>query len=290
MEPCYQFRKSPGRRWRGRPAVPELPEVEVTRRGIEPRLKGRRLTRSVLRVPALRYPLPAALAGHIEGKTLRAVERRGKYLLFEFGTGHLLLHLGMSGSLRLVPAGLAPEKHDHVDLVFGATALRLRDPRRFGALLWIAGITDEHPLLANLGVEPLSRQFTAPWLAAKLHGRKSAIKTTLMDAHLVVGIGNIYASESLFLAGIDPRRPAGRVSLERLKKLVPAIRQTLRAAIAAGGSSLRDFAHSDGELGCFQTRHRVYDRAGQPCVVCGSPIKAIRQGQRSTYFCPRCQR
>ncbi len=286
--------------------MPELPEVEVTRRGIAPQLAGRRLTRMVLRTAALRYPLPHEAA--IAGKTLLSVERRGKYLLFDFGSdvtpasahesslkprfgsGHLLLHLGMSGSLRLVPASRPPEKHDHVDLVFGRTALRLRDPRRFGALLWIAGDVLAHPLLARLGVEPLSRGFTADWLEAALNGRKAAIKPTLMDSHLVVGIGNIYASESLFLAGIDPRRAAGRVPRERLEKLVPAIKKTLRAAIAAGGSSLRDFAHSDGELGCFQTRHRVYDRAGLPCRVCGATIIGIRQGQRSTCFCPRCQR
>jgi len=270
--------------------MPELPEVEVTRRAVEPQLAGKKLTHAELRVPALRYPLPQDLARRIGGEPLKSVGRRGKYLLFDFGCGHVLLHLGMSGSLRLVPARRAPEKHDHVDLVFGGTALRLRDPRRFGALLWIEGDPAAHPLLAALGVEPLSRAFSADWLAAALADRRAAIKPTLMDAHLVVGIGNIYAAESLFLAGIDPRREANRVSPRRLDLLVPAIRKTLRAAIAAGGSSLRDFSHSDGELGCFQTRHRVYDRAGLPCAVCGTPIKAIRQGQRSTYYCPRCQK
>lgn len=268
--------------------MPELPEVEVTRRGVEPALTGQRLTRAVMRVPALRYPLPAA--AEVVGNTLSSVRRRGKYLLFDFGPGHLLLHLGMSGSLRLVAADAPPEKHDHVDLVFGTTALRLRDPRRFGAMLWLAGDPHEHPLLAVLGVEPLSPAFNAGWLRSALQGRTAAIKPTLMDSHLVVGVGNIYASESLFLAGIDPRRAAGRVSSERLERLVPAIRKTLRAAIAAGGSSLRDFSHSNGELGCFQARHRVYDREGLPCLDCGTPIRAIRQGQRSTYFCPRCQR
>ncbi len=270
--------------------MPELPEVEVTRRGIAPALTGRRLTRTVMRVPALRYPLPAP--DDFAGKTLQSVQRRGKYLLFGFasGGGHLLLHLGMSGSLRLVPAAQRPEKHDHVDLVFGATALRLRDPRRFGALLWLDGDPLAHPLLASLGVEPLSPAFTGRWLKDALRGRKASIKQSLMDARLVVGIGNIYASESLFLAGIDPRRAAGSIALERLERLATAVRRTLRAAIAAGGSSLRDFSHSNGELGCFQARHRVYDRAGLPCTACGTPIRAIRQGQRSTYFCPRCQR
>jgi formamidopyrimidine-DNA glycosylase len=270
--------------------MPELPEVEVTRRGIEPELAGRRAGGAILRTPSLRYPLPADLDRRIGGKLLRSVSRRGKYLLLDFGAGHLLLHLGMSGSLRLVPADRPAEKHDHVDLIFGKTALRLRDPRRFGALLWIEGDPTAHPLLAGLGIEPLSAEFTAPWLGEHLAGRTAAIKPTLMDAGLVVGIGNIYASESLFLAGIDPRRPAGRVSLRRLERLVPAIKDTLDAAIAAGGSSLRDFSHSNGELGCFQTRHRVYAREGLPCEVCGSPVRALRQGQRSTYFCPRCQR
>lgn len=268
--------------------MPELPEVEVTRRGIAPALTGRRLTRAVMRVPALRYPLPAAR--RLSGLTLAGVTRRGKYLLFDFGAGHLLLHLGMSGSVRLVSPQLPPEKHDHVDLVFGGTAMRLRDPRRFGALLWIAGDPLAHPLLASLGIEPLSAAFTGRWLKDALRSRKASIKQSLMDASLVVGVGNIYASESLFLAGIDPRRAAGGISRERLEKLAAAVRETLRAAIAAGGSSLRDFSHSNGELGCFQASHRVYDREGLPCVVCGTPIRSIRQGQRSTYFCPRCQR
>jgi len=270
--------------------MPELPEVEVTRRGIAPMLAGRRLTGAVMRVPALRYPLPVALAERIGRRELLAIDRRGKYLLFDFGAGSLLLHLGMSGSLRLVPPGQPVQKHDHVDLVFGELALRLHDPRRFGALLWLEGDALEHPLLANLGIEPLERRFTAQWLTAALEGRKTPIKPALMDARLVVGIGNIYASESLFLAGIDPRRAAGRVSSERLGLLVPAIRKTLRAAIAAGGSSLRDFSHADGGFGCFQMRHRVYDREGLPCATCGGPVRAIRQAQRSTYFCPRCQR
>lgn len=270
--------------------MPELPEVEVTRRGIEPRIAGRSFTRATLRAPALRYPLPTDLSRRLGGAALRRILRRGKYLLFEFDAGHLLLHLGMSGSLRLVPPDEPAAKHDHVDLVFGDLALRLRDPRRFGALLWIEGDPLAHPLLASLGMEPLERGFTGGALAALLAGRRTAIKPALMDSRLVVGVGNIYAAESLFLAGIDPRRAAGRVSARRLELLVPAIKKTLRAAIAAGGSSLRDFAHADGEFGCFQMHHRVYDREGQPCVQCGSPVRAIRQGQRSTYFCPRCQR
>ena len=269
--------------------MPELPEVEVTRRGIAQRVGGARLERAVLRVPALRYPIPAGLARTLAGRPLLEAKRRGKYLLLDFDGGHLLIHLGMSGSLRYVPPGTAPEKHDHADFDFGDNVLRLTDPRRFGALLWLTGDPLAHPLLAKLGIEPLTRAFTAGWLHAALHGKSVAIKPALMDSGLVVGVGNIYAAESLFDAGIDPRRTAGKVALTRLEKLVPAIKQTLRAAIRAGGSTLRDFCGPDG-MGDFQTRHKVYDRAGAACVACGTPIKHIRQGQRSTCYCPKCQR
>lgn len=217
-------------------------------------------------------------------------KRRGKYLLLDFNGGHLLIHLGMSGSLRFVTPGTVPGKHDHADFVFGEQVLRLTDPRRFGALLWLEGDPLEHPLIAKLGIEPLTREFTADWLHSALAGRTLAIKPALMDSGLVVGVGNIYAAESLFDAGIDPRRAAGRVSLARLERLVPTIKKTLQAAIRAGGSTLRDFCNTDGGMGDFQMQHKVYDRAGKACVMCGTPIKAIRQGQRSTYFCPRCQR
>jgi formamidopyrimidine-DNA glycosylase len=270
--------------------MPELPEVEVTRRGIARQVEGRRIERAVLRTPTLRYPIPAGLARQLAGRPLVAARRRGKYLLLDCDGGHLLIHLGMSGSLRFVAPGTPPEKHDHADFVFGHTVLRLTDPRRFGALLWLEGDPLAHPLLAKLGIEPLTRAFTPAWLHQALQGRRSAIKPALMDAGLVVGVGNIYAAESLFDAGIDPRTAAGRVSPARLERLVPAIKQTLRAAIQAGGSTLRDFCGTDGGMGHFQTRHRVYDRAGQPCPQCGTPIRMIRQGQRSSYFCPRCQR
>jgi formamidopyrimidine-DNA glycosylase len=270
--------------------MPELPEVEVTRRGIERRVAGCQLETAVLRIQSLRYPLPGGLARTLAGRTMLAVKRRGKYLLLELDDGHLLIHLGMSGSLRFVAPGTPPGKHDHADFVFGDAALRLADPRRFGALLWLDGDPFDHPLLAKLGIEPLTRSFTAAWLHAALRGKTVAIKPALMDGGLVVGVGNIYASESLFDAGIDPRRAAGGVAAARLGKLVPAIKATLRSAIRAGGSTLRDFCNAEGGMGDFQTRHKVYDRAGVPCVVCGTPIRAIRQGQRSTYFCPRCQR
>lgn len=270
--------------------MPELPEVEVTRRGIARQVEGRRIERAVLRTPTLRYPIPAGLARRLAGRPLLAAKRRGKYLLLDCDGGHLLIHLGMSGSLRFVAPGTPPEKHDHADFVFGNTVLRLTDPRRFGALLWLEGDPLAHPLLAKLGIEPLARAFTPAWLHAALRGKSVAIKPVIMDAGLVVGIGNIYAAESLFDAGIDPRTVAGRVSPARLERLVPAIRKTLQAAIRAGGSTLRDFCNTEGGMGDFQTRHQVYGRAGVPCLRCGTPIRQIRQGQRTTYFCPRCQR
>lgn len=274
--------------------MPELPEVEVTRRGIAPVLTGSRVRSVIARVPALRYPLPEKLERILGGHCLADVSRRGKYLLLDFGHGHLLIHLGMSGSLRLVPASLPADKHDHFDLVFGIgnreLALRLRDPRRFGAILWLDANPLAHPLLAVLGIEPLSDEFSAAWLRNEFAGLAAAIKPTLMDSHRVVGIGNIYASESLFRAGIDPRTPAGRISLKRMERLVPAIKATLTAAIAAGGSSLRDFIHSDGSSGYFQQQYFVYGRSGESCRVCGRPIRELRQGQRASFFCAGCQR
>jgi formamidopyrimidine-DNA glycosylase len=274
--------------------MPELPEVEVTRRGIAPTLTGNRVFAVITRTPALRYPLPETLEQKLGGQRLVAVIRRGKYLLLDFGLGHLLIHLGMSGSLRLVPANLPAEKHDHFDLVFdikrSKVALRLRDPRRFGAILWLADDPLRHPLLATLGIEPLTDEFSAGWLKRELSGLSAAIKPTLMDGHRVVGIGNIYASESLFRAGIDPRTPAGKISLKRLERLVPVIKVTLAAAIDAGGSSLRDFIHSDGSSGYFQQQYFVYGRSGEPCRVCGRPIRELRQGQRASFYCAGCQK
>ena len=277
--------------------MPELPEVEVTRRGIAPHLVGRRIAAVTVREPRLRWrvtPSVARLAGH----TVRAVKRRGKYLLIDCGTGHLIVHLGMSGSLRLVDPRTPPGKHDHVDLVFvgdsddaGHTRLlRLRDPRRFGALLWTKAPPETHPLIRHLGIEPLSRAFDARRLHALTRLRRTSIKQFLMDGRRVVGVGNIYASESLYLAGIRPQTPARRLSSALCAKLVAAIRRTLRAAIRAGGSSLRDFVGSEGKPGYFQTRHWVYGRAGEPCRRCGALVRRMVQGQRATYYCPRCQR
>lgn len=268
--------------------MPELPEVEVTRRGIADRLDGRELECAVLRAPTLRYPVMPALAKKLAGLTLREAKRRGKYLLLDFGKGHLLIHLGMSGSLRFVTPDIPPQKHDHADFCFGEQILRFTDPRRFGAILWLDGDPLQHPLLAKLGIEPLERGFTAAWLHQALGGKTVPIKQAIMDGHLVVGVGNIYASESLFDAGIDPRTPANGLTPARHSLLVPAIKKILRAAIRAGGSTLRDFCGPEG-MGDFQVKHRVYGRAGESCFRCGTPIRQIRQGQRSTYFCPRCQ-
>ncbi|HTH93831.1 MAG TPA: bifunctional DNA-formamidopyrimidine glycosylase/DNA-(apurinic or apyrimidinic site) lyase [Rhodocyclaceae bacterium] len=269
--------------------MPELPEVEITRLGIAPSLTGQRVTNVIARVPKLRYPIPRELPTLLCDRVLLSITRRAKYLLLDFGNGRLLLHLGMSGSLRLLPANTIPEKHSHLDLVFGDTALRLRDPRRFGAALWLPA-DESHPLLDVLGPEPLSEIFTAHWLHEALKKRGTAIKPTLMDGHLVVGIGNIYASESLFRARISPKTVANRISLARLETLVPEIKATLNASIAKGGSTLRDFIHSDGGSGYFQQEYFVYGRDGEPCRVCGTVIKRLVQGQRATFYCPSCQK
>jgi formamidopyrimidine-DNA glycosylase len=269
--------------------MPELPEVEVTRRGLAPHLAGRVISGVEIRQPRLRWPVSRALRS-LAGRTVRAVLRRGKYLLVDCGDGHLILHLGMSGSLRVLAAGTPAGKHDHFDLLLGDRVLRLRDPRRFGAVLWTSDAIDAHPLLANLGVEPLTRALAPARLHALTRGHRAAIKLFLMDGRRVVGVGNIYASESLFRAGIDPRTPAKRLSLERCARLAQAIKHTLRAAIRAGGSTLRDFVGADGHAGEAQRRYWVYDREGKPCRRCGTPVRRLVQGQRSTFFCPGCQK
>ena len=276
--------------------MPELPEVEVCRRGIEPELARETIVGVTIRAPRLRQPIPPELVDLLPGCRIVAVRRRGKYLLIDCRRagveGTLIIHLGMSGNLRFVPPGLPPEKHDHVDLVLPTQILRFADPRRFGVVLWQAGppeLADRHPLLASQGIEPLSDGFTPDWLQAALVRRSGPIKPILMDSHLVVGIGNIYASESLFRAGISPLRAANRISLARYEILVPAIRETLADAIAAGGSSIRDYVHSDGGAGCFQIQAGVYDRAGEPCLRCGGVVRQIRQAGRSTYYCAGCQ-
>ncbi|MFT3849046.1 MAG: bifunctional DNA-formamidopyrimidine glycosylase/DNA-(apurinic or apyrimidinic site) lyase [Propionivibrio sp.] len=274
--------------------MPELPEVEVSRQGLLPYLPGKRIAKAVFRAPKLRHDLPNQLSLRLAGLRIDRILRRGKYLLFDCesqaGGGWLILHLGMSGSLRLVAPDTPPQKHDHVDLVFADTTLRFRDPRRFGTLLWREGSDIEtHPLIAVLGIEPLTDAFDGDWLYAQTRRRSGPIKPMLMDSHLVVGIGNIYAAESLFAAGISPLRAANRIGRERYHALAPAIRKILANAIAAGGSSVRDYVHSDGGAGSFQLACAVYDRAGKPCAACGQPIRVIRQAGRSTFYCPRCQ-
>jgi len=268
--------------------VPELPEVEVTRRGLAPRLAGRVISGVTVRDARLRWPVPKEVHA-LAGRTVRAIRRRGKYLLLDCGDGHLIVHLGMSGSLRVLASGTPAQKHDHFDLLLGDRILRLRDPRRFGAVLW-TGDVERHPLLSRLGVEPLSRALHPARLFELTRRRRTPIKQFLMDARRIVGVGNIYAAESLFRAGIDPRTPARRLSRAQSAGLAAAIKRTLRAAIRAGGSSLRDFVGADGNAGYFQNRYWVYDRAGQKCRRCGTIVRKIQQGQRSTFFCPGCQR
>jgi formamidopyrimidine-DNA glycosylase len=269
--------------------MPELPEVEVTRRGIAPQLTGRTISGVAVREPRLRWPVPRAVLA-LAGRTVRTIRRRGKYLLVDCGDGHLILHLGMSGSLRVLPPGTPAQKHDHFDLVLGDRVLRLRDPRRFGAVLWTTGDAEAHPLLAHLGVEPLSRALNPQRLHALTRAHRTAIKQFLMDGRRIVGVGNIYASEALFRAGINPKKAARRLTARECERLAKSIKDTLRAAIKAGGSSIRHFVAADGAAGEYQVRTFVYDRGGQKCRRCASLIRRFVQGQRSTYYCPSCQR
>jgi len=271
--------------------MPELPEVETTRRAIERHLRGRRVSAVRVRDRRLRRPVPRQLERELPGQVIEVVERRGKYLLLRTAAGTVLIHLGMSGSLRIVAPELPAQKHDHVDIVCaGGICLRLRDPRRFGVVLWVKGDPRRHALLRGVGPEPLGAGFGGACLHAAAHGRRTAVKPFIMDAGVVAGVGNIYANEALFRAGIDPRRAAGRVSAARYERLAAAIRAVLKEAIAQGGTTLRDFYHGAGEPGYFRARLAVYDRAGEPCVRCGRAIRGIRLGQRATYYCPHCQR
>jgi len=273
--------------------MPELPEVEVTRRGLAPHIEQQRVTAVVLRRAGLRWPFPVDLAACLTGHYVLETGRRGKYLLLHFKHGTLLYHLGMSGHLRVLPVTTIPDKHDHIDLVFGAQALRMTDPRRFGAVLWHphdAGPLEQHVLLRNLGVEPLQPEFTAELMYRVSRQRSAAIKQVLMAGDLVVGVGNIYASESLFKAGINPRTQAGRISLARYRLLVQAIRDTLAAAIEQGGSTLKDFIGVNGQSGYFQQSYFVYAREGKPCRICAEPVRQIRQGQRASFYCVQCQK
>jgi len=271
--------------------MPELPEVEITRRGLAAHLTGLTIADVVIRNARLRWPIPKNLPRLLSGRTILSLKRRGKYLLMDCGNGTLILHLGMSGSLRILPVNTAPEKHDHFDLIMGnGTLMRLRDPRRFGAVLWHSGDAHTHPLLAALGPEPSEKDFDARYLYQVTRGRSLAIKQLIMDNHVVVGVGNIYANEALFRAGIKPHLAAGKLSLPRCEKLVEEIRATLTEAIEKGGSTLRDFVNASGQPGYFQQHYWVYGRAGEPCRSCGKLIKQIRQGQRSSFYCSQCQR
>jgi len=270
--------------------MPELPEVETTRRGIAPHLIGRRIEALKIRQPHLRWPIPSALRRKLPGQRVDAVERRAKYLLVHTAAGSALLHLGMSGSLRVLPGTTPAGKHDHVDwLLDSGKLLRFTDPRRFGSQLWQAPGT-LHPLLARLGPEPLDSSFDGAHLWRTSRGRAASVKTFLMDQHVVVGVGNIYVSEALFAAGIRPGRAAGSISLARYDHLADGIKRILGYAITRGGTTLRDFLSPDGEPGYFEQELFVYGRAGQPCKVCATPIRSVVLGQRSTFYCPTCQR
>ena len=270
--------------------MPELPEVETTRRGISPHIKGRQVAKVIIRQPKLRWPVPKELH-QLEGSTITRVGRRAKYLLLKTRTGTALIHLGMSGNLRICDSDTPADKHDHVDIVFThGQLLRLQDPRRFGSVLWTTQRIEEHALIRKLGPEPLTDSFNAAYLYHQSRTRKVNIKTFIMNAQMVVGVGNIYASESLFMAGINPKITAGKISLKRYETLVYAIKTVLSLAIEQGGTTLKDFVNADGQTGYFQLELSVYGRAGQPCNSCRQPIRQITQNQRSTYYCPQCQK
>ena len=277
--------------------MPELPEVEVTRLGIAPHLEGHRVSAVKIIDGRLRWPVPSNLNALLSGQKVLGIERRGKYLLMELDTGYLLLHLGMTGTLRVLPNGDPLKPHDRVTFEFGKLSLRLHDPRKFGAVLWhpkSKGPIENNVLLQKLGVEPFSPEFSGELGVDVLYEcsrkRSVAVKQFLLSGQAVVGVGNIYCSESLFEAGIHPAKAAGKLTRPQCSRLAAAVRLILKKAIAAGGSSLKDFVNSEGDPGHFMVQTKVYDRKDQPCKVCKTPIKQIVQGQRSTYFCPQCQR
>ncbi|MBK1643638.1 DNA-formamidopyrimidine glycosylase [Thiocapsa imhoffii] len=274
--------------------MPELPEVETTLRGIRPHLEAKRIERLIVREPRLRQPIAPETPERVAGCTIRTLSRRSKYLLIELDRGSLLIHLGMSGSLRIVTADTPVRKHDHLDLVLAdQRCLRFHDPRRFGLFLWTDDTPEcalqRHPLLRGLGLEPLSPGFDGEHLHRSAQQRRIAVKNFIMDPRVVVGVGNIYASESLFLAGIHPNRACHRISRERYRRLADTIRTVLEASIIQGGTTLRDFVREDGHPGYFARSLRVYGRAGEPCGVCATPLRQQRIGQRSSVYCPRCQ-
>ncbi|MCQ8103133.1 bifunctional DNA-formamidopyrimidine glycosylase/DNA-(apurinic or apyrimidinic site) lyase [Methylomonas sp. SURF-2] len=270
--------------------MPELPEVETTRRGIAPHILGKTFAQVIIRQPGLRWPVPDGLTVTLPGLRLEGVERRGKYLLLSTGAGTLLIHLGMSGNLRITDGQQAVLKHDHADFVFAdRTILRFNDQRRFGAILWTSEPAERHVLLSGLGPEPLSDRFNAQFLLDQCLNRRGPIKNLIMDSHVVVGVGNIYASESLFMAGVHPNRPAGALDLADCLRLCEAIKTVLQWAIEQGGTTLRDFVNAEGKPGYFQQSLAVYGRAGQACLTCAEPIQQLKIGQRASYFCGACQ-
>ena len=271
--------------------MPELPEVETTRRGIEPHVVGRRIHRLVVHDRRLRWPVDAKLAELVGGSAIRRAGRRAKYLLLETDAGTLILHLGMSGSLRVLPVATPRIAHDHVDIELDSgVTLRFNDPRRFGSLLFTAGDPALHPLLEALAPEPLESGFDAAYLFENTRRRKVAIKQLIMNARIVVGVGNIYASEALFRARIRPRRQARSLKHDEVVRLTRAVRTVLRMAIRVGGTTLRDYVNAEGNPGYFRQKLYVYERNGQPCRVCETPVKQFTQGQRSTYYCASCQK
>jgi formamidopyrimidine-DNA glycosylase len=271
--------------------MPELPEVETTRRGIAPYIEGNTVEQIVIRQPRLRWPVTEGLNEQLTGLRIQSVERRGKYLLFVTPAGTLILHLGMSGSLRIVSAAQSPGKHDHIDFIFNdRTHLRFNDPRRFGSVLWTTEPVLEHQLLKDLGPEPLSPEFSGDVLFALSRKRTAPVKSFIMDSRVVVGVGNIYANEALHMAGILPSRQAGRIALPRYEKLAESIRTVLERAILQGGTTLRNFVNESGKPGYFKQQLAVYGRAGLSCNVCQRPLTEIRISNRSTVYCSRCQR
>ncbi len=270
--------------------MPELPEVETTRRGIAPHIIEKRIKKAIIRNPNLRWPVTENMADILKGQVIKGVDRRGKYLLLSLTEGTLLLHLGMSGHLHLLESACQPQKHDHIDILFeGGLCLRFRDPRRFGCFIWTKEAPYEHPLLKSLGYEPLSNDFNGTYLWNASRDKKVAVKNFIMDSHILVGVGNIYATESLFSAGIHPKRAAGRISKARYDALAKAIKAILKHAIEAGGTTLKDFLSSEGKPGYFKQALKVYGRAGEPCVQCGTNLSQCRLGQRGTVYCSQCQ-
>ena len=270
--------------------MPELPEVETTMRGVRPFVEGRVVKQAVVRERRLRWPVPRDFNQKIEGLKIKSVSRRAKYILFETGNGFVMIHLGMSGRLRVLPKDTPPLKHDHLDLVLSSgKILRFHDPRRFGSVLWITGLPSEHRLLAALGPEPFDQELKPEYLYRLSRGKKVTVKQFIMDGKIVVGVGNIYASEALFRAGIRPGRAAGRVSHIAFARLLGEIRAVLSEAIEAGGTTLRDYSRVNGEPGYFEQSLNVYERAGLPCVNCEKIVQRKVIGQRASYYCPRCQ-